>query len=169
MTYAYGTKLVGGARPNLTGAPSRGPTLPTVFLGGLPVLYGEAVFTEDGDYTWTVPRNVYAVSVVCVGGGNGAGSLTTSTGTSHFNNSLYAFGSDDRTGGGFAGADGGGVGGRGGTFDTATDIYGSNRARGSGGGAGGYGGTGGDAGESSASAPTVDDPTDYTQIGRAHV
>lgn len=149
MTYAYGTKLVGGARPNLTGAPSRGPTLPTVFLGGLPVLYGEAVFTEDGDYTWTVPRNVYAVSVVCVGGGNGAGSLVTSSGTSHFNNSLYAFGSDDRTGGGFAGADGGGVGGLGGLSDSSvsTDGLFTVRAGGGGGGAGGYCGGGGGGGD----------------------
>jgi hypothetical protein len=166
MTYAYGTKLAGGARPPFTGAPSTGPTLPTVFLGGLPQLYGEEVFRTAGTYTWTVPRSVHTVSVVCIGGGTGDGSATTSSGTSHFNNSLYAFGSSSRTGGGFAGADGGGVGGTGGLVDTATDpTYGTNTAGGAGGGAGGYGGKGGDAGTSSAGAPTVTDPTDYIRAG----
>ena len=143
MPYTYGTKLAGGARSPLTGAPSVGPTLPTVFLGGLPQLYGEEVFTTAGEYTWTVPRNVHSVSVVCVGGGNGS----STSGTSHFNNSLYAFGSAATVGGGFQGADGGGVGGTGGAGASDTNANGILiRAGGGGGGAGGYCGNGGNGG-----------------------
>lgn len=107
---------------------------------------GEAMFITAGTYSWTVPEGVTKVSVVAVGGGNGAGSLTGSTGTSRFG-TLYAFGSNDRTGGGNQGADGGGTGGTGGTGSTSFHSPGDSLdATGGGGGAGGYSGNGGNGG-----------------------
>ena len=100
---------------------------------------GQIEYIISGTYLFTVPENVTSVSVVVVGGGNGAGSLTTSRGTSHFNNSVYAYGSDGRIGGSHSGTDGGGNGGNGGTSD------GNNG--GGGGGAGGYSGNGGNGGD----------------------
>ena len=141
MIYAYGTKLAGGV-PTLTSAPGLGPTLPTVFLGGLPLLYKEEVFTVAGTYVFTVPYNVRHVSVLCVGGGNGAGSSITSTGTSHFNEAVVGFGSNNRTGGGFVGQ-GGGNGGLAGISANSTNSSGTRDAGGGGGGAGGYSGNGG--------------------------
>ena len=75
---------------------------------------GQIEYIISGTYLFTVPENVTSVSVVVVGGGNGAGSLTTSRGTSHFNNSVYAYGSNLRSGGSHSGTDGGGNGGAGG-------------------------------------------------------
>lgn len=37
------------------------------------VYYGEAVFTDVGQHTWTVPTGVTQITAVCVGGGGGGG------------------------------------------------------------------------------------------------
>lgn len=149
MTYPYGARgvpVVGGGLPGL-------PRRNKAEIGGSSFLYEienhlvelienfqiidgynidvgdfEAVFTTAGEYLWEVPDGVYSVSVVAVGGGRGNGD------SSHFNRSLYAYGSVGQEGGGFSGADGGGYGGRGGN----SGGYG-----GGGGGAGGYSGNGG--------------------------
>jgi hypothetical protein len=41
---------------------------------------GEQVFDQPGTFTWTAPTGVVDVSVLCVGGGGGAGSYDPSTG-----------------------------------------------------------------------------------------
>lgn len=105
---------------------------------------GQVAFTAPGAHLWTVPAGVNSVSVVCIGGGNGEGSGPESTGTSHFNNEVYGFGSDGQTGGGFVG-DGGGNGGDGG--EAGASASGGKHGGGAGGGAGGYSGDGGEGGE----------------------
>lgn len=121
-------------------------------------LAGQVEYTTAGTYNWVVPAGVTSVSVVAVGGGNGAGSQATSTGTSHFNNTLYAYGSNGRNGGSYAGADGGGAGGLGGQRSSYTyfnETAGENFTRhrgGGGGGAGGYSGNGGNGGRVTGSA-----------------
>jgi hypothetical protein len=39
----------------------------------------EVTFKEPGNYTWTPPESVKSVSVVCIGGGGGAGSYKSKT------------------------------------------------------------------------------------------
>ena len=41
------------------------------------VYYGEAVFTDVGQHTWTVPTGVTQITAVCVGGGGGGGGKHT--------------------------------------------------------------------------------------------
>ena len=113
------------------------------------VVVGQAEFVTAGTVNWTVPEGVFSVSVVAVGGGQGTGSTTTSAGTSAFNNSLYAFDSNGRNGGGHAGADGGGNGGlagpRGAKYVDPNGVYNDWYYEGGGGGAAGYSGNGGNA------------------------
>jgi hypothetical protein len=40
---------------------------------------GEVVYKTPGEYTWTPPAGVKNVSVVCIGGGGGAGSYKSKT------------------------------------------------------------------------------------------
>lgn len=118
--------------------------------------WGSAVYTIAGTYTWTVPANVYSVSVVAVGAGGGGiaagyGGVTSSVA------------SPTNTSGGIGGpsyfesgstmiveAGGGGIGtsnSPGGTVLAGSGYPGGNGAPGSsysgGAGAGGYGGSGG--------------------------
>lgn len=144
-----GTPSEVGETPVELSASYKGYTTQASYLLRVQGGAGQAVFSTAGNHNWTVPAGVYSVSVVAVGGGNGAGNVASSSGTSSFNNSLYAYGSKLRNGGGFAGADGGGFGGLGGKGTTYTYFneeaqrdFTRNRG-GGGGGAGGYSGAGG--------------------------
>lgn len=120
---------------------------------------GEAMFITAGTYDWVVPAGIESVSIVAIGGGNGAGSANTSSGTSHFNESLYAYGSNGTAGGGRLGADGGGNGGFGaaGDYEMKAGDTGTIYAAGGGaGGAGGYGGNGGNGASSTVDTGNAD-------------
>lgn len=122
------------------------------FHGAFKNVIGQIAYTTPGTYTWTVPAGVSSVCVVCIGSGNGSGSLSwgnnipvsagqqftikvgdAASGISYFGSTgiLYAGTGADR-GGAYAG--GGGNGG----------ATGSNFGwQAGGGGAGGYTGNGG--------------------------
>ena len=105
-----------------------------------------AANTYPGSYyrfTWTVPANVYSISVVCIGSGGGGNVSANTMGamdgeSSWFNNASYVFGGGGRAGGDSAaagGAGGGWIGDGGGNGGSANGFVP--------GGAGGYNGNGG--------------------------
>jgi hypothetical protein len=127
------------------------------FRLNFPIIPDEVIYTS-GTHTFTVPDNVYNLSVVLVGGGgSGAYQLNyqSNGGRSSFGVSGQSFYFYANGGGGGSGSSGGSGGTRGGAYDGGGNGgAGSNGSSNSGGGgAGGYSGNGGSSvGASGASA-----------------
>lgn len=120
--------------------------LPMLSISGGKKAVGQIEYTTPGTYTFTVPDNVYSVSVVCVGAA--ARTSAASAKNSIFGSTVIAYGNNGRIGGSFSGGDGGGKGGDGGYI--SYNYFQQVRCSGGGGGAGGYSGNGGNGGNGSA-------------------
>lgn len=147
MTHKYGLKL-GNAIPRqfVKQTPQLSPEFAAQGnnLGGLPDIRGEVIYRTPGTYTFTVPKNVTSVCVVCIGGG---GSPAASS--SRFGSTIIAYSGNQPSGGGWTGGDAGfngGSGGSAGVFYDPNLSLSYTTLGGGGGGAAGYtqnGGTGG--------------------------